>query len=315
MVHLYSRPLSITYHANRITCASFCTLLHLAAVIILPYVAAWGFGGLWVKEIVVSEQPLARFRYEALVEAYGTSEASDLVPWSWSTSLELNDALDTALRPCELQAWEEDDERDGHPERLQFVIRMPLNATARERLLSVSVVLGLDVAFTREFKLRMNSSLHLVADSPLPGRRWQQTADLVLRSQRPQRPKDYGRREPCPDPTWALQTPVLASGAATGAGSILATYATCNDTAALDPQPPIWTPGISNSFEAALTVRIPRIETTRKPGFVETLKLAWVHYLAMFIPIAAILRLVHGALFRTGVVASRMHHPIKQHRF
>jgi len=315
MVHLYSKPITVTYHANRITCASFCTLINLLAVIILPYVAAWGFGNLWTKELLVTEQPHARFRYEALVEAHGTSSSSELVSWSWSTSLELNDALDTALRPCELLAWEEDDERDGRPDRLQFVVRMPLDVAAGERLLSMSVVLGVDVAFHRHFQLRMNSSLHLVASSPLAGQRWQQTADLVLRSQQPQRPKDYERREPCPEPTWALQTPVTQSGGAANASTILGPYSACNDTAVLEAQPPIWTPGISSSFEAALTVHVPRILTTRKPGLVETLKLAFVQYIAMFIPIAALLGLVHGALFQTGVVASRVHHPIKQHRF
>ena len=36
---------------------------------------------------------------------------------------------------------------------------------------------------------------------------------------------------------------------------------------------------------------------------------------AMLIPIGALLTCLHGALFRTGVLAARMHHPIKQHHF
>jgi len=314
-MHLYSKPLAITYHANKLTCASFCTLLYIVAAVVLPYVAAFGLGGLWTKEVLVREQPLVGFRYEALVEAYGKSATEELVAWSWSTSIELNDALGTALRPCELQAWEEDDERDGYPDRLQFVLRMPLDAAAGERLLSMSVVLGLDVAFTRHFELHMNSSVRLEASSPLAGRRWQQTADLALRSKEPQLSLVMRPREPCPTPTWALQTPSVPSGAAASAASILESYASCNDTAVAVAHPPNWQPGISSTFEAAITLRIPHELTTRKPGIVETLKLAWVHYIALFIPIAFLLRLLHAALFRAGVVAARVHHPIKQHRF
>ena len=84
---------------------------------------------------------------------------------------------------------------------------------------------------------------------------------------------------------------------------------------ALRAQPPIWTPGVSDSFEAHLTVRVPPIQTTRKPGLVETLKLAAVQYIAFFFPIAFLLSCLHSALFRFGVVSARVHNPIKQHPF
>ena len=54
---------------------------------------------------------------------------------------------------------------------------------------------------------------------------------------------------------------------------------------------------------------------SRRPGVAETLKLAFVQYVALFIPIAVLLTCLHGALFTTGVLAARVHHPIKQHRW
>jgi len=270
---------------------------------------------MWTREVLLREQPSTKFRYEALVEAYGVSNSDSVASWAWSTSTTLNDRLGTRLRPMELSSWEEDDERDGRPERLRIVLRVPLDNDGGERLHSISVLLGVDVAFHHEFDLRLNASLLMEANSPLPGSVWNQTADLVLRSEEPLRSKALGRRDACPSPTWALQEPVLPSGKATTAASILASYAHCNDTAALVAQPQLWTPGIDGSFEASLTVRVPSLLLTRRPGVVETLKLAFVQYVALFIPIAVLLTCLHGSLITTGVLATRAHHPIKQHRF
>ena len=116
-------------------------------------------------------------------------------------------------------------------------------------------------------------------------------------------------------PTWAFEHPVLPDGAPASAASVLAQYAACNDTVVALAQPPVWTPGVASKFEAHLTVRVPAIAAARRPGVVETLKLAAVQYIAFFFPITFLLSCVHGALFRFGVVAARIHHPVKQHQF
>lgn len=378
------RPLYVTYHANRVSCASCCTLLYVVCLIVLPYITVFALGGLWTKEAPVREQPRVRFRYELLMEAHASTSTEAIVPIGWSTSQSINDALGAAQRPCTLRAWEEDDELDGYPDRLQFVVAMPIDANAGERVLSASVLLGLDVAFSRDFQLRLNASVRLDASSPLAGKRWEQTADLTLRSNEPQRSLDLQPRQPCPSPTWAFQQPVLPSGAAASASSILAHYARCNDTIVPDSRHSIWTPGVADEFEAHITLRVPPLLTSRRPGYahltptapmralfcrprshararglllllrrrqlraelschpspstpsscrrpysppaclafqldagslVETFKLALVQYIAFFIPIGAILSCIHSALYRFGVVASRVHHPIKKHQF
>ena len=317
---LYSRPLELTYHAKRASCASCCTFLITILMVVVPYIAVYALGGLWTKELPAREQPLVASRYEILVEAYASSvsagsEGSEVVPLLWSTSQPLNDAIGEHIRPCELRSWEEDDERDGYPDRLQYLLKIPLDAHAGERLHSVSVIIGVEAQFQKEFSLRLNSSLHLQASSPLPGKVWQQTADLALRSDRLQRSKDLPAREPCPTPVWAFREPVLRNGAPASTASILAQYAACNDTMVLDAQPPIWTPGVSETFEAHLTIRLPHIAAARRPGLVETLKLAAVQYIAFFLPIGYLLSCLHSALFRFGVVSARVHHPVKQHQW
>ena len=314
-MRLYSRPLSVEYHANLLSCSSLLSLVYIAACIILPYLVTYGLGGMWIREQPFRSQPRTIFRYEAVVEAYGVSSSTAITSWGWSTSSTLNDRLGTSLRPMLLSHWEEDDERDGKADRLQFVLRVPLDPDAGERLLSISVILGVKVAFEGEFDLLLDSALLLTASSALPGRVWNQTADLVLVSKDSQRSRALGRRSACPSPVEPLQEPVLPSGAPATPASILGAYAACNDTAVLVPQPALWTPGVSDSFEATLTVRIPPLLLSRRPGVAETLKLAFVQYVALFIPIAVLLTCLHGALFTTGVLAARVHHPIKQHRW
>lgn len=315
MPTLYSRPLTITYRADRASCASCCTLIYIIACTVLPYIAAYALGGLWTKETPTREQPLVRSRYEVLVEAHSASalQGREVVPLLWSSSQLLNDAIGDNLRPCELRSWYEDDDRDGYPDRLQYKLTMPIDSAAGERLHAISVVLGLEVLFSNEFSLRLNASVNLQAASPLPGRALRQVADLVLRSKDPQRSLDLPTRPPCPHPTWAFQHPVQANGAPASVASILDQYVTCNDTVVLHAQPAVWTPGVGDVFEAHLTINIFPMLASRRPGFVETLKLAAVQYIALFFPIAFILSWLHGSLFKYGVVAARIHHPVKQH--
>ena len=122
-MRLYSTPLATTYHANTASCASLCTLLYAAALLLVPWPLAYAAGGLWLKEASVRERPLVRFSHEVLVEGYGVGVESR---FGWSTSFELNDALAHRLRPCELRAWSDDADRDGVPEELHFALSVPL---------------------------------------------------------------------------------------------------------------------------------------------------------------------------------------------
>jgi len=316
MVCLYTRPLKVKYHTNRCSCGSFCALLYLAALIILPYVTVYALGGMWTKEQLVREQPDVLFRYEVLFEAQLSKlPSAEIVPLAWSTSQPLNDALRERLRPCQLRTYYEDDERDGKPDRLQLELTMPLDPDAGERLLSASLLVGVGVSFEREFRLELNASLHAQASHPLPGRAWHQTADLTLRSNKPQRSLDLGARDACPEPTWMFREPVQPNGQPATSETILAQYSRCNDTSLLEPQLPLWTAGIGKEFTTTLTIRIPPQQTTRRPGVVETLKLAAVQYIAFFLPIGYLLRLIYSALFELGVVSARVHHPVKEKRF
>jgi hypothetical protein len=159
MVLVHSRPIVVTHHANRVSCASCWSACYVLLLIILPYIVAYAMGAFWTKEAFEREQPNVRFRHEALVEAY----LADGTALGWSTSDKLNTALGARMRPCQLRAWAEDDERDGKPEALQFVLRLPLDEAAGERLHGLTLLLGVEAAYAAASGLRLNGACHTVS--------------------------------------------------------------------------------------------------------------------------------------------------------
>ena len=164
---IYSRPITVAYHANRASCASCWSACYLLLLIVLPYVLAIAMGAFWTKDAFEREQPGVRFRHEVLVEAY----LADGTAIGWSTSDQLNTALGSRLRPCQLRAWPEDTDRDGKPEALQFSLKVPLDADGGERLHGLTVLVGVEAVYAsdRFADLRLNGSVLVQHQSGLPG--------------------------------------------------------------------------------------------------------------------------------------------------
>ena len=353
------RPLVVKHRSNWCSGGSCCVLIHWGAAIVLPFVIAFAAGGLWTKEVAAREQPLVRFRHEALVEAYRlepspvTGEQPVPVKMGWSTSGPLNDALGSALRPCELRSWEEDDDRDGKADSLRFHLKVPLDEAAGERLHSLTFMVGVSALFSEETTLALNGTATVAHSSALPGARWRQSGELqVRRSDGPFRATVLPELSPCSTPFWMLQDPVQVrrrrparrtaharapctraqaprppaptphsprtqeNGDATTAAAIAAAeHASCNTTAVFSADAPLWTPGVGSSFELDFTVRVPSLALAVRPGTVEVLKLAWVQYITILLPIFWVLGCVRRAAVVGGVVPTRVHHPQKPHAF
>lgn len=126
------------------------------------------------------------------------------------------------------------------------------------------------------------------------------------------------RAHPAPGPARA-DAPLPCSqenGDATTAAAIAAAeHASCNTTAVFSADAPLWTPGVGSSFELDFTVRVPSLALAVRPGTVEVLKLAWVQYITILLPIFWVLGCVRRAAVVGGVVPTRVHHPQKPHAF
>lgn len=361
-------PIARTHHANVCSCASVMLLLHLVALIVIPYWLAWLLGGFWIKEAFVRERPLVTMRHETLVEG----RLADSTKVAWSTSSELNAALRSDLRPCTLRAWTEDADNNGVPELMHFKVQLPLQSS--ERLHAFAIIIGVDVRFNdgSHAGLRLNGSLVAQHASPLAGAHWRQRSDIVLHMREPL--NRWSMREPCPSPFWVLQQPVLPDGSAADLQSISGRYASCFDRVRLckpflaihhkvitrvacsstdlccrrgvsplsshhspsrprgcpppitlclvsllqvhlAAQEPIWSPGVTEQFEALLSVNVPEIRVDYTPSSLQTLKFAWVQYLALALPLHVLLSLLRDAMVRYGIVATRLHDPLPKSRF
>jgi len=279
-------------------------------LIVLPYVLAIAMGAFWTKDAFEREQPGVRFRHEVLVEAY----LADGTAIGWSTSDQLNTALGARLRPCQLRAWPEDTDRDGKPEALQFSLKVPLDADGGERLHGLTVLVGVEAVYAsdRFADLRLNGSVLVQHQSGLPGARWRQHADVGLRTTNPLRPASMESRKPCASPFWLLQQPLGLDGQPTTAEAEVDRYDACNDTLTLAAQPPLWTPGAASSFELRLTLHVPSARIPYQPGALAQLKLGWIQYLALLLPIYWLLGSARALAIQHGVLTTRMHDPLRQ---
>ena len=304
---IYSRPITVAHHANRVSCASCCSACYLVLLLVLPYVVAIAMGAFWTKDAFNREQPSVYFRHEAMVEAY----LADGTALGWSTSDQFNTALGSRLRPCQLRAWPEDNDRDGKPESLEFLLTVPLDADGGERLHGLTVLLGAGAAYNSASTLQLNGSLLVQHQSGLSGARWRQHADVGLRTESPLRPSSMESRAPCGAPFWLLQQPLGLDGQPTTAEAEVDRYDACNDTLTLAVRPPLWTPGVASSFELRLTLHVPSADIPYQPGALEQLKLGWVQYLALLLPIYWLLSTARGLAIRHGVLTTRVHDPLR----
>ena len=120
---------------------------------------------------------------------------------------------------------------------------IPLDAAGGERLHAVSVVLGIDMKFETEFSMRLNGSLHRRASSPLPGKSWcsRPTWGCAGRPMR-RSTSPAARRAPSPSGPSQPVNPTALPRAPFDPRSAF------NDTATLKMQPPLWEPGVGDSF-------------------------------------------------------------------
>ena len=164
---MYSRPVSVGYHANVISCATCLFIPLFVGLIIAPYLIAYAMGDFWYKEAFIHHRPEVRFRHEAVVEAY---EEGSYTRYGWSTSASLNAALGDRFRSFELRAWEMDADRDGSPESLSFALS---TRTPGRSLVKVALLVGLEVEFDDEAfaPLRLNGTALASHASPMPGAR------------------------------------------------------------------------------------------------------------------------------------------------
>jgi len=93
-----------------------------AIAIIVPFFAAFGAGGFWLKMQVYHEVPEVRFGHEYLLMLEGTTAESNKV---WSSQNDINDALGATTPPI-ARYTPVDYDNNGRPDLIKLQFSMPV---------------------------------------------------------------------------------------------------------------------------------------------------------------------------------------------
>ena len=126
---VYREPLYRRYYASYFSPSFLFAIMVGFLLIFLPLIIAYNSTGFWLKEDIYYEQPLINYKYQAIVEVYGTKVNTN-TPLSlyYSTSSYLNQQHNANLRSAVIQSAELDDNMDGINDRIEFSMLMPLKA-------------------------------------------------------------------------------------------------------------------------------------------------------------------------------------------
>lgn len=307
-MRLHSRPLATTYHADVASCATLTTVAYLVALLLVPWFVAYAAGNLYLYEQLTREQPDVHFTNQLLLEGY-----DDNGPFAYSTSAALNIALKDAFKPCSLRAWTEDDNRDGRPERLRFVLSVPPPSTVK----ALSVLVGVKAVYNNgvHSSLTVDGLAYAQASSAIAGKRWTQYGDLSLSTSTPLPPYGWAPRAACSPAFNVFNQTTDKDGKPTTIEAIVGRYHACNDTLSYRAEPPLWTPtvtGTTAGLELNLTVSVPEVLVPYEPTTAAVLKMAWVQYLALWFPLFWVLSALRSACIRHRVLTTRAHDPLKR---
>lgn len=258
---------------------------------------------LWLKERTARIQPFAGFQHQALVVARGASPAD---VYLFSTSGVLNEVFGGRLRPAALRLQTEDADQDGLPEVLRAQVTLSL-ATGEE-VHGITAFIALEYAMQSPARFQHNATAIVHHDAGHGGSALHVFGDLELRSDVPLSAAALtARRGPevllgitdaedvaAVDPLRIIQRfdPPCACNLPEAQLTPLAVarrYAALPTAVHLLPRYPVWTSGAGMStFDLNVTMAVRPQVVFYAPEIAELLKFAWVQYLALLIPVAAV---------------------------
>jgi transmembrane protein 231 len=304
-IEVHREPLYRRYYAPYFS-ASF---LFAAAVgfllVFLPLIIAYNSSGFWYKEDTYFEQPLIKYKYQGIIEVYGTNEATK-TPLSlyYSTSSFLNQQHSSTLRSSLIQSAELDDDMDGVNDRIEVSVLMPLQASEQ--------VMGMSMMFTHDIKIQnrarysfdsatliQHEASSAIVDVKIDG-------DLMVRQTWPLSTRGGFKApysgSPLMSESISVGTPVsdfevneIMSQAS--ARNLSINFVPRFKTARRTTDAPSVDLG-GRTFNATITMRIPHQPIWVTPSVSEVLKDAWMQYVAFFIVVAFLLYRMSSFVFR-----------------
>lgn len=310
---VYREWVARDYVAGRISAAYCFWVLCLAFAILAPFFLAIASHSFWLKESTYSEQPDVRFQYKMLLLAEGTDSGGKPIQLFWSTNSSFNDLYQDSLRVPVIRSRTLDDNADTLADSIHVTAELPL--TKDESVHSVSALLLFDFRLKQRVKYRMDALGFVQQSSALPGRRLTLDADIKMR-QAGALSVLGGFSTPLSRGDAPLLEPQLGTSRDLLFSSLVSDYRTRATSASLQDVHSVWeraapqsaaTGAVPGNFTLAATIRVPRMSVVYRPDWSETVKMAWVQYLALFAIVWYLLSALREFVYTNQILETTVH--------
>lgn len=291
---VFSQPAVIRYRTSVCSKATLFLLLVLPLTYIPPLLVAFSSQGFWTKRSSYEEQPVVRFQYQVLLVAASGTRGDVL---AWSTFPHLNNMLGSNLRNPVVSVREEDQNQDGKLDLLHFRLQLPLKDD--EQLYGVQLLLSFSYQLFRMSTVAMQTLAYVQHSSPVPGAKLWVGGDLRLQ-----------QRTPLPHRgLYNVYNVSVIDASSPFASSydlekIISSYQERNLTTILSCPTPVWMVGraAGSPFELIAEVRYPVEVISYRPGFWETIKLAWIQYVSILLVFLWVFERIQRFVFQNQIL-------------
>ena len=263
---------------------------------------SWGTpfnnGGFWLKESIKYEQPVVEYRQQAIVELHGKDVNGGPFNIYYSTSSGLNRQHSSSLRMGMIQSASMDDNQDSIPDRLEFVITMPLRTG--EKILGMQMIVMNDVRLRQNAKVIFDSATYFQYEAGAAAvNSVRLGGDLIVEQTES---LSVGGKYKAPYNNQPLLDKIIAAGddasltsmdhilAQAAARSISTSFMSTYTTSVRSTEQELLLDNtIPRIFNATISLRIPHQPIRITPAIAEVLKIAWMQYMTFFFTIGFLL--------------------------
>lgn len=298
MVVVFREPLYKNYSNSIFSFAFFFRVIVIIGIIVIPFVLAYVTRGFWEKEGVYGEQPKVAFKHSIILIAEGSSASEKFF---WSTNPSLNSLMpQNQIRIPLVKSREVDSNADGLNDEILIDVTIPLQQG--ETIHRVLMITAYDYQLSERVELDMEGLCIVEHSSPLPGSGVHFFGELTLKQQSPLRVSPRISLPPI------LPTEVSSAGDVLLPNILLETLRRNVTTTCPLIATPLWDSGAGAAFRLALALRIPPLaRILYRPPAYETIKFAWIQYLAALAFVWVLLRALQCVVFRLHILPTFVH--------
>lgn len=313
MVQVYAEPYAKRHYASFFSAAFAYRVFVPCLAVIVSFVIALSTGDMWIKNNVYLEQPDVRFGYDLVLVLETSQPGQERV---WTTFAGVNSALGDMLLAADVQAAEQDINKDGHTDVID--VRVTSRGLRNYEVHSVKLVMTFNYQLNHRISLDMKTLAFVQHASPLAGAALHADGELMLRQRNAILDGTLRATYTSDIINWARHVSDVRSASDLHLEGLISSYLDRNETTYLDVRHPVWVAGQGDTFTVNARVRIPTHQQILfRPGGFEVAKFGWIQFLSILAIFVPVVYWVDWVFFHFRVFTTRVVHDLqpKVHRF